>query len=191
MGYRAFRGTPQGYRHRTVQKTERPLRGCHVAEAAYAKKGRHDTSITAVGRRRWAALDPWVAERARPKLEARRLAAEAVVVVAVEPELRVLDEVAEARVQLGEDRLLLRLRQSAGGDGIVELLLLGGVEGVDETVDGLAPFLRDVGERLPVVQPRLELCLCEAEVRRGRIEPAQEGEPGRANWRDHRRTQRR
>jgi hypothetical protein len=25
MGYRAFRGTPHGYRHRTVQKTEKPV----------------------------------------------------------------------------------------------------------------------------------------------------------------------
>ena len=95
-----------------IERSRRPngrTRG-QVAKAADAKKGGRDNPITAMGRRRRAALDPWVAERAPPKLEARRRAAEAVVVVAVEPELRVLDQVAEARVQVGEDRLLLRLR---------------------------------------------------------------------------------
>src|SRR5262249_60544674 len=99
------------------------------------------------------------------------------------PALRLRDEVADATLQFGDDRLLLRHRQALGRDSVVELLLLGRVEGVDEPVDRLALVLGDRAERLAVVQLRLELCLRQAEVRRGRVELAEGAE---LRWADRR-----
>ena len=65
---------------------------------------------------------------------------------------RAVYTVRDPLLQIREDRLLLRLRQPAGGDSIVEPLLRGVVKRVDETVDGLALLFRDLGERLATLQ---------------------------------------
>ena len=59
----------------------------------------------------------------------------------------------------------LRLRDPAGRDRLLELLLLVGDERGHEPRDGLAAGLRDVGQRLVAGQLRPQLRLGEAEVR--------------------------
>src|SRR5207342_3964930 len=63
----------------------------------------------------------------------------------------------------------LRLRNPPVGERLVDPLLLGVDERLNETGRRLALFLRDLRERL-VLERRAELVLTEAEVGRSRVE---------------------
>ena len=68
-----------------------------------------------------------------------------------------VDEVTYARLQAGQDRVRLSLRQPAGGNGCVELLLGVADDRLDQAVDRLALRLGDIGERLAVLELGAEL----------------------------------
>src|SRR5207247_478602 len=76
--------------------------------------------------------------------------------------------------ELTEDRLLLVGRELLVGDGLVEPSLDGVLDRALEPVHGLALLLRHVGQRLARAQLRDEVAAAEAEILRGRVEPAEE-----------------
>ena len=84
---------------------------------------------------------------------------------AAEPEREfAVDDVVDARLEVGEDRRPLGRRQPAGCDLLVEIRLGGGDERLLEPRRGLAVRLRDLGERVAVLEARAELRLGDAEI---------------------------
>src|SRR5919197_5473857 len=81
-----------------------------------------------------------------------------------------VDSVGDPLLQVGEDRVGLRLRDPPCGNGIVEVVLRLGRHGVDQAVDALAALLRDLRERLTSLQVAPKLRLREAEVVGSRVE---------------------
>ena len=75
-----------------------------------------------------------------------------------------VDDVVDARLEVGEDRCPLGRRQPAGGDLLVEIGLGRGDERLLEPRRGLAVRLRDLGERVAVLEAGAELRLGDAEI---------------------------
>ena len=88
---------------------------------------------------------------------------------------RPVDEIRDALLQVGGDRVRLRLRQLAGRHRGRELLLLGRDQGRDQARRRLAARrVSDLGERLARLELRVQLVLGQAEVRRRGVDAAEE-----------------
>jgi len=87
-----------------------------------------------------------------------------------------VDEIGDPLVEIAQDPLFLRLRQPAGRDDVVELLLGVILEGRDQTVDRLVLVLRNLRQRLAALELCLDLRFGQPEVRRSGVEAGEVAE---------------